>query len=314
MENIEENNMTFRELFDKWYEERSQTVTELTGKIYRSYLNKYIPDDLKNRPVNSIDYDEWKRIKVEMMGGKAPNGSEVAPSTARMALGVYHSVFIYGKREFGLKTPADGEKVNYRDICSITVFTKSEIQKMRKAVKPYDVVHLGIMLCLYTGVEVNEICAVSWGDLDLQNKIMKIHGVVERKNKRAKMDKTNLIVTELSDKKTNRELPIPTWIAEQLIVMKPMHDDDESFLTGEKGYAHPMTFRGQYSAFIKAVGVEKRPISALRHTFAMTCVEKNVEVGTLSEMLGHKRVGETIRMYYRVKLTDKREIVENLYE
>ena len=88
------------------------------------------------------------------------------------------------------------------------------------------------------------------------------------------MEKTNLIVTELADKKTNRELPIPTWIAEQLIVMKPMHDDDESFLTGEKGYAHPMTFRGQYSAFIKAAGVQKRPISALRHTFAMTCVEK----------------------------------------
>lgn len=306
--------MTFRELFDRWHKERSESVTETTSKVYRSYLNKYIPDDLKNRSVNSIDFDEWKSIKNEMLNGKAPNGSKVVSSTARMALGVYHAVFIYGKRNFGLKNPADGESINYRDIRSITVFTEKEVRKLRKAVKPYDVVHLGIMLCLYTGAEVNEICAVRWGDLDLKNNLLKIRGVVEKINKRSKKEKNNLIVVEITEKKNSRELPIPTWIAEQLKIMEPMHDDDENFLTGEEGCAYPMTFRGQYVAFVKAARVQKRSISALRHTFAMTCVKKNVEVGTLSEMLGHKKVSDTLRMYYRKQMTDKREIVENLYE
>lgn len=314
MENIETTNMTFRELFDKWHEERSKSVTEITSKVYRSYLNKYIPDDLKNRPVNSIDYEEWKTIKDEMLSGRAPNGSAVVPSTARMALGIYHAVFIYGKRNFGLKNPADGEPVNYRDMRSITVFTEREVRKLRKAVKPFDVILLGIMLCLYTGAELNEICAVRWGDIDLQNNVLRIHRMVEKINKRSQQEKNNLTVVEITDKKISREMPIPTWIVEQLKIMEPMHDDDENFLTGDEGCAHPMTFRSQYTAFVKAAGVPKRSITALRHTFAMTCVKKNVEVGTLSEMLGHKKVSDTLRMYYRKQMTDKREIVENLYD
>ena len=306
--------MTLSELFDKWHEERCKTVSEITSKVYRSYLDKYIPDSLKNCPVNDIDPDDWTGLKQAMLDGNAPNGIHVPRSTARAALGIFHSVFIYGKRQFGLNNPANGAQIDYKNMRSVTVFTKSEIKKMRKAIKPYDISNLCIMLCLYTGVELNEICAVRWKNIDTENKLLMIRGVVDRINKRGKMIKDNLTVVTPKNKKTIRDLPIPTWIAEQLEVMKPMHDDDEFLLAGEDGTVLPMTFRGQYTTFLKNAGVQKKGIIALRHTFAMTCVNKNVEVGTLSEMLGHSRVSETIRQYYVIQIKDKREIVEGLYD
>ena len=104
---VDHQSMTFSELFDKWHADRSKTVSERTSKIYRSYIDKYLPDSFKEEAVNRIYHDEWSKMKDEMLAGKAPNGVTVPSTTARHAISVY-PVFIYGRRTFGLNTPRGG--------------------------------------------------------------------------------------------------------------------------------------------------------------------------------------------------------------
>ena len=305
--------ITFEALFDKWLEDKSKNVNEHTITIYRSYFDKYLPEHLKSCAVNRIYPDEWSDIKSDMLDGTAPNGSKVPNTTARQALSVYRSAFAYGENMFGLNNPAKDEQISSKTMYSVTVFTEAEVKKMIKAIKPFDIYHLGIMICLYTGIEINEICALKWGNIDTENGLLMIHKVIGCINKSKGFVKDNVVLVEPKNRRVIRDLPIPTWIVKQLGIMKPIHDDEEFFLAGQDGNAYPTTFRTKYSVFLKNAGIEKRIINALRHTFAMTCIKKNVDVKTLSEMLGHSNSTVTIRMYYGVRKKDKREIIENLY-
>lgn len=306
--------ITLAELYDLWLSEKNKSIGETTKRLYRKYYDKYIPESLGSRAVKDISYDEWTVIESKMIEGTAPNGLNMPKTTLRQVRSVLHAAFKYGKATLGLNDPAEGMQVSSRHMYTVTVFTKSEIKKMRSAAKPFDIPHICIMLCLYTGVEVTEICAVRWADIDIENKLLKIRGVVGKANHRQKMNKDNLAVHEPKNKKVIRDMPIPTWLAEQLEIMKPMHGDEEYLLSGTEKVAYPNTFRQQYAYFLRDAGVEKRMINALRHTFAMTCIKKNVDVKTLSEMLGHSNSIVTIRMYYGTQTQDKRKLIETLYD
>jgi site-specific recombinase XerD len=46
-------------------------------------------------------------------------------------------------------------------------------------------------------------------------------------------------------------------------------------------------------------GIGDYPFIALRHTFAMRCLEQGFEIETLSEILGHADVTTTVALYAR---------------
>ena len=45
------------------------------------------------------------------------------------------------------------------------------------------------------------------------------------------------------------------------------------------------------------IGAEKRGLLALRHTFGTRAIENGVDPKTLSEIMGHKDVATTLRLY-----------------
>lgn len=300
--------MTFSQLFEKWHEEKSKSTGEITNRLYRSYFDKYISDDIASLAVNDIDFEEWSKLEKAMLDGKAPNGVNVPKTTARQALTVFHAAFRFGRERFGLNDPSRGGQISSKNMYTVTVFDRSEVAKMRAAVKPFDIYQLCIMLCLYTGAEVNEVCAVKWKDIDTENKLLKIRRISKGGQK------SSFEVIQPKNRRVIRDLPIPSWIAEQLEIMKPMHSEEEYILAGPDGSAYPATFRAQYIAFLKGAGVEKRIVNALRHTFAMTCIRKNADIKTLSELLGHSSPAVTIRMYYGIQTKDKRALIESLYD
>ena len=51
---------------------------------------------------------------------------------------------------------------------------------------------------------------------------------------------------------------------------------------------------------------------ALRHTFATRCVEADVDIKSLSEMLGHSNVSITLNTYVHPSMDLKRKQLEKL--
>lgn len=309
------NSMTVSELYDKWVAEKSETAAYSTVKCYNLY-RRYIYNEFGDRRVNDITLDEWENFERKLPNMKKANDSSktITQSTVRQALNIYHAMFRYGKSNFGLNDPTEDMELSSKDMYVICTFTKTEVGRLRKALRKFDIYQLCVMLCLYTGIDNDEICAAHWGDLDFSKRVIKIRRVIVKKKPLGENDKPTYEETELKNKKAIRDLPIPCWIVEQLEIMKPMHEDDELLVTGTRGEISPGMFKSRYQSFLKAAGVRPQRPSAMRHTFAMTCKEKGMDVKTLSEVLGHANTSITLRMYYGKQTRNVRKFLEGLYD
>ena len=61
---------------------------------------------------------------------------------------------------------------------------------------------------------------------------------------------------------------------------------------------------------LKQAGIKSMGLHALRHTFATNAVRANVDLRTLSEMLGHTKVAFTMQQYVHSDMDTKREALE----
>lgn len=307
--------MTVSELYDIWVDEKSETADPSTIKCYNLY-RRFICDKFGELPVNDITLEEWEKFEQELPSARKANDNSktITKSTVRQALNIYHAMFHYGKIKFGLNDPAEDIELSSKDMYVICTFTSKEVATLRKAMKPFDIYQLCIMLCLYTGIDADEICAAHWGDIDINKRLIKIRRAIARKKTQADNDKPIYEETELTSNKARRDLPIPSWIADQLEIMKPMHEDGELLVAGPRGEISPGTFKSRYMSFLKTADVKHQRPSALRHTFAMTCKEKGMDLKTLSELLGHANTSITLRMYYGKQTRNVRKFLEGLYD
>lgn len=90
-------------------------------------------------------------------------------------------------------------------------------------------------------------------------------------------------------------------------------DNKEKFVTSTKNtFISPRTYEYQFKKQLDACGLETINYHALRHTFATRCVERGVDVKTLSEILGHANVNITLNTYVHSSMDLKRQQLEKL--
>ena len=70
--------------------------------------------------------------------------------------------------------------------------------------------------------------------------------------------------------------------------------------------------QNRYRSLLKRAGVPYRNFHALRHTYATRCIEQNVDVKSVSEMLGHSDVRITLQTYVHVSLRHKQQAVQSI--
>ena len=71
------------------------------------------------------------------------------------------------------------------------------------------------------------------------------------------------------------------------------------------------TVTRQFAGFLKDAGLQGFKLHSLRHTFATALVEREVDVVTISKLLGHADV-KTTMIYAKMQLSVMRSAVEKL--
>ena len=74
----------------------------------------------------------------------------------------------------------------------------------------------------------------------------------------------------------------------------------------------PRTYQLQYRKYLAECGLPYRNFHALRHTFATRCIENNIDLKSLSEILGHASVNLTLNRYVHSSMDLKRSQIEKL--
>ena len=155
----------------------------------------------------------------------------------------------------------------------------------------------GVLLSLYTGIRIGELCALQWEDFCISQSTLRIRKTMQciQDLGNGSISKTKIVITEPKSQCSVRDIPLPSFIIDIAI---PFISNSKSYiLTGNDRYIEPRTMQNRFKRYVKESGIDDANFHALRHTFATRCVEVGFEIKSLSEVLGHANVNITLNRY-----------------
>lgn len=169
---------------------------------------------------------------------------------------------------------------------------------------------MGILLCLYTGIRIGELCALKWSDLNFQERTVSITKTCQRIRTNGGTA-TKLVVTMPKSQSSVRIIPLPGFLVKLLKEFVPS-DPDTYLLSCSDKIIEPRTMQYRFQSILRQAKLPSINFHSLRHIFATTCIEIGFDVKTLSEILGHGTVEITLNRYVHSSLNRKRECMEKL--
>ena len=170
--------------------------------------------------------------------------------------------------------------------------------------------NVGILLSMFTGIRIGELCALKWSDIDLEKSILTVNKTMQRIKDLDGSSATKILIDSPKSKSSARTIPLPNFLTDILKNIKTTSED--YLLTGKKLFAEPRTMQYRFAAILKKLNLPKVNFHALRHTFATNCVAIGFDVKTLSEILGHSSVEITLNRYVHSSMERKRTCMELL--
>jgi len=177
-------------------------------------------------------------------------------------------------------------------------------------VKNQNSTSLCILLSLYTGLRIGEICALRWSDIDFEKSILTVSRTVQRIQSVKDDHATRLMIGTPKSRTSQRSIPVPSFLMEMLEKMKT--SADSYVLSGTDRITEPRTMQYRFKAILKKVGLPYINYHSLRHMFATNCVKIGFDIKTLSELLGHTAVETTLNRYVHSSMERKAECMNLL--
>ena len=192
----------------------------------------------------------------------------------------------------------------------VTSFTKQEQRTIEQEVFRKNNPKLyGVIICLYTGLRIGELLALTWSDIDLTRGVLAVNKTCYEGR-----DKTGKYIRITESPKTNtsiREVPVPKQLSILLKAWKKKSRSEYVVSNGEEG----VSLRGYQRIFerlLNRIKIPHKGFHALRHTFATRALECGMDVKTLSEILGHKNTNVTLNRYVHSLMEHKREMMNRV--
>lgn len=175
-----------------------------------------------------------------------------------------------------------------------------------------DETKLGILISLYAGLRIGEICALTWNDIDLNNKVIYVRNTVVRvKSAGGDSAKTHLIIDTPKTAASLRCIPICSTLLSALTSCAS-RATSQYVVSYTSNFVSPRTYDYRFKKLLDACQIPRINYHALRHTFATRCIEAGVDVKSLSEILGHGDVSVTLNTYVHSSMDLKRIQLEKI--
>lgn len=233
----------------------------------------------------------------------------LAPQSVNSILIVLHSILKYGKQQYNLPLP----DVIYLS-CQKKEMRVFSVEEQRRLVdyllQDLDLYKLGILIALYTGVRIGELCALHWKDI--ANNSIAVRRTMQRLQ-RGDGKGTELYIGPPKTDSSTRVIPLPSFLVSLVEPFRNAQKEDDYFLsTCPYKITEPRNLQYKFKKYLTEAGIEKANFHALRHTFATRCVECGFELKSLSEILGHANVQTTLNRYVHSSFELKRVNMELL--
>lgn len=160
---------------------------------------------------------------------------------------------------------------------------------------------LCVLLSLYTGLRVGEVCGLMWEDIDFEKSILTVRRTVQRI--RTDKHKTRIIADSPKSRTSRRVIPIPRFLMK--LLRESRSNDNHYVLSNSEIVIEPRTLQRRFKSILKKADLPSVSYHSLRHAFATNCLQAGFDVKTLSEILGHASVETTLNRYVHTSMERK---------
>ena len=303
---------TVRSVAEAWITDCSHKWKESTKCRYREKLNIYILPHFGNRELSDISTAEVESfismIQTDGMPGRKPVGA----GTARSVLTVLKQIRLYALK-MDVQVRFNPECIIVRSQKpAITVFSEHEEKKLITQLKSdTDETDAGLLICLFTGIRVGELCALKCDNIDLEDGVIRIRSTMQRLPDHSGGEKkTKITIDRPKSESSVRDIPINKYLS---VVLRMFHKPGAFLLTGDKKkFVEPKTMENRFKGILKKCGLKPSGVHSCRHTFACRCIERGMDPKTLAEILGHANVATTLNTYVHSNRKSKQDGVNML--
>lgn len=175
------------------------------------------------------------------------------------------------------------------------------------------------ILILNTGIRLGEAIGLKKSDWDKGNKTLhiqrNIQSVAKRDNSGNRVVGKQLITNTTKTYSGDRIIPLNKAATEAIERLCGQHPDSECIICSSKGeMIPPERLERTFYRILKNVGISQAGTHSLRHTFASMLFAKEVDIKTISELLGHASIQITMNTYVHLIGKPKHTAVQKLDE
>ncbi len=291
----------------QWLLDSSVSLKKASINKYEDILRQYILPEFGDTELSDVTNQRLIRFANGLLASGGTKKQGLSPATVAEIMSAMNGIRVYAmKRDYTV--PFSVECVSLkREAADIRVFSMEEQEQLVYYLREnMDLSALGILLCLFTGIRLGELCALKWEDINLVERKISVSKTMQRiRINTDKGRKTEVRILEPKSSNSARVIPLPDPIAG---LLEQYHVPEAYLLTGNKyHFVEPRTMQNRFKRKVAACGIQDANFHATRHTFATRCVELGFDVKSLSEILGHGSVTITMNRYVHPSMELKRE-------
>lgn len=299
--------LTVREAAEQWLSAARLRVKESSYTNYKNILDKHILPIIGGEYIAALTASRINEfIHYKLTNGRLSGKGGLSAKSVRDILTVYRSIERYVYREYGVKESnftmpkTEPKRTDVLDLSERKKLETFLIDNMNRT-------NLAVLLCLFTGLRIGELCGLKWEDIDFTSCTLCVKRTVQRINKNGS---SQVVIGTPKSRTSVRIVPIPDFM---MTLLKKQRSLDEFYIiTTSTKPTEPRTMQNRFKSILKACKIRNVNFHLLRHTYATVCIEKGFDPKALSEMLGHADAAITLNRYVHSSLDIKKNYVSRL--
>ncbi len=303
----------FSDVAEKWLASKKLALKESSYAFYSVMIGNHLLPKFGELDIKDVDYGRIASfLSDEKHHGRIKDEGPLSDKTLSELKSILYRILRFGKLQHYINEVPESIPVSVKKTPSPVLSEQEQVcieEQARKEDTPFSV---GILLDLYIGIRIGEICALQWADFDWENGTVSISKTVNRvKDVDGESGaRTHIVIGPPKTDSSNRIIPIP----ESVLAYFKAHAGESSHyvLTDSEKFMEPRVCRSRFARFLKRAGGKHRTFHTLRHTYATNCVAQGMDIKSLSEILGHSDVSITLARYVHPSMDSKKAQVNKL--
>ena len=280
---------------------------------YYNILNVYILPYFTNKKIEEITSIDLNRFVEYLLTRGGTQNKGLSTKTVNDIFSVFRAILKYASEQ-GYHPGNNGGCITIKQHRKeFSILSPKDLKKLIKYLESnLSPKNLGILLSLYSGLRIGEICALRWEDVSLDDGIIYVHSTMQRlQTNSISGPKTQILITAPKSLCSIRKIPLSENVLQ--ILKNTCFSHSGFILTGkENQFVEPRTYENYFKKVLIECQIEKTTFHTLRHTFATKCIEVGVDMKCISEILGHSNISITMNRYVHPSMEVKRNQLKKL--